>query len=102
MTRAGLSFLISILALLAIGLVVLASASGAYGLYLYNDAWHFIIRQGIWVGVSIAVGVAAYFFDYHKWREMPWLTVLLYLVVCETLLHLRYSYSQPLPPLKIW
>ena len=63
MTRAGLSFLISILALLAIGLVVLASASGAYGLYLYNDAWHFIIRQGIWVGVSIAVGVAAYFFD---------------------------------------
>ena len=81
MTRAGLSFLISILALLAIGLVVLASASGAYGLYLYNDAWHFIIRQGIWVGVSIAVGVAAYFFDYHKWREMPWLTVLLYLVV---------------------
>jgi cell division protein FtsW len=80
-TRAGLSFLISILALLAIGLVVLASASGAYGLYLYNDAWHFIIRQGIWVGVSIAVGVAAYFFDYHKWREMPWLTVLLYLVV---------------------
>ncbi len=81
MTRAGLSFLISILALLAIGLVVLASASGAYGLYLYNDAWHFIVRQGIWVGVSIAVGVAAYFFDYHKWREMPWLTVLLYLVV---------------------
>ena len=81
MTRAGLSFLISILALLAIGLVVLASASGAYGLYLYNDAWHFIIRQGIWVGVSIAVGVAAYFFDYHKWREMQWLTVLLYLVV---------------------
>jgi cell division protein FtsW len=80
-TRAGLSFLISILALLAIGLVVLASASGAYGLYLYNDAWHFIVRQGIWVGVSIAVGVAAYFFDYHKWREMPWLTVLLYLVV---------------------
>ena len=81
MTRAGLSFLISILALLAIGLVVLASASGAYGLYLYNDANHFFVRQVVWVGVSIVVGVAAYFFDYHKWREMPWLTVLLYLVV---------------------
>lgn len=81
MTRAGLSFLLSIVALLAIGLVVLASASGAYGLYLYNDANHFFVRQVVWVGVSIVVGVAAYFFDYHKWREMPWLTVLLYLVV---------------------
>lgn len=81
MTRAGLSFLLSIVALLAIGLVVLASASGAYGLCLYNDANHFFVRQVVWVGVSIVVGVAAYFFDYHKWREMPWLTVLLYLVV---------------------
>ena len=81
MTRAGWSFLLTVLTLLAIGLMVLASASGAYGLRLYNDANHFIVRQVVWVGVSIVVGVAACFCDYHIWREKPWLTVLLYLGV---------------------
>ena len=81
MTRAGWSFLLTVLTLLAIGLMVLASASGAYGLRLYNDANHFIVRQVVWVGVSIVVGVGACFCDYHIWREKPWLTVLLYLGV---------------------
>ena len=81
MTRAGWSFLLTVLTLLAIGLMVLASASGAYGLRLYNDANHFIIRQVVWVGVSVVVGVGACFCDYHIWREKPWLTVLLYLGV---------------------
>ena len=81
MTRAGWSFLVAVLTLLAIGLMVLASASGAYGLRLYNDANHFIVRQVVWVGVSIVVGVGACFCDYHIWCEKPWLTVLLYLGV---------------------
>lgn len=81
MTRAGWSFLVAIIALLATGLMVLASASGAYGLRMYNDPHHFIVRQGVWVVVSVVVGAVACFFDYHKWREKPWLTVLLYLGV---------------------
>lgn len=70
---------ISVLALLAWGFVVLASAGGGNGIRLYNDPSHFIVRQAIWLVVALPFLFAAARFDYHAWRELPWLTIGLYL-----------------------
>lgn len=72
---------ISVLALLAWGFVVLASAGGGNGMRLYSDPNHFIVRQAVWLAVALPFLFAAIRFDYHRWREWPWLTVGLYVVV---------------------
>ena len=45
---------ISVLALLAIGFALLASASGVNGLRLHNDPYHFVFYQALWL-VVVAV-----------------------------------------------
>ena len=72
---------ISVLALLAWGFVVLASAGGGNGMRLYSDPNHFIIHQAVWLLVALPFLFAAIRFDYHKWREWPWLTIGFYIVV---------------------
>ena len=74
---------ISVLALLAIGFTLLASASAVNGLRLHNNAYHFVIHQAIWLFlVAVPAMLAATFFDYHRWRRNVWLTVALYVVIC--------------------
>ena len=55
-------------ALVALGLVVLSSASEANGVRLHADAYYFMKRQGIYLVVGVLVAVCAASFDYHKWR----------------------------------
>lgn len=71
---------IAVSALVAIGFVVLASASCVNGLK-YGSSYYFLVRQLIWLGVAVIALVAAIFFDYHKWRDFPILTILAYLAV---------------------
>ena len=66
---------ISVLALLAIGFVLIASASGANGARLYGDPHHFIVKQAIALVAALGAFAAAWAFDYRKFREYPWLTV---------------------------
>lgn len=68
-------------ALVALGLVVLSSASGANAVRLYGDPLFFMKRQFAYLGIGIliAVGVAA--FDYRRWRDSWMLTALFYGVV---------------------
>lgn len=74
---------ISVLALLAIGFTLLASASAANGLRLHGNAYHFVFHQAIWLfAVALPAMLAATFFDYHRWRRNVWLTVALYVVMC--------------------
>jgi len=61
-------------AIVALGLVVLSSASEANGVRLYNDAYFFMKRQFVYLGVGLVVAVAVAAFDYHKWRDYPILT----------------------------
>jgi len=72
---------ISVLALLAVGLLVLASAGGVNGIRLFKDPYHFLFRQAAWLVVSLVGLFLAAKFDYHRWREYPWMTVLLYVGV---------------------
>lgn len=80
-------------ALVALGLVVLSSASEANAVRLHHgDNLFFMKRQFIYLvgGILIAAGVAL--FDYRRWRENWVLTVLFYGVVFILLL-LVFAYD---------
>jgi len=67
--------------LVALGLVVLSSASEANAVRLHNDAYFFMKRQFAYlvVGLVLASGIAL--FDYRKWRDYEFLTWLFFAVV---------------------
>ena len=56
-------------ALVALGLVVLSSASEANAVRLHNDAYFFMKRQFMYLGAGLAVMALAAWFDYRMWRE---------------------------------
>ena len=77
-----LTFLgITILSLVVVGFVLLASAGEQNGLRLYNNAYFFLTHQAVWLGVAFMFLLVAAFFDYHRWRDWPWLTIAFYVVV---------------------
>ena len=69
------------MALVALGLIVLSSASEANAYRLHGDAYYFIKRQFVYlvVGVLIAIGTAM--FDYRKWRDYEVLTWLAFVAI---------------------
>ncbi len=71
--------------LVALGLVVLSSASEANGIRLHNDAYFFMKRQAAYLVAGILVAVAMALFDYRKWREHVSLTILFYVLVVALL-----------------
>ena len=74
---------LSVLALVAIGFVVLSSAGGPVGLRTPPsfDQYHFVKQQAKWLALSLPLFFVAMFFDYRNWRKYPWLTVAMYAVV---------------------
>ena len=60
--------------IVALGLVVLSSASEETGVRFYHDAFYFLKRQSLYLGAGLALCVIAARFDYHRFKEMPWLT----------------------------
>ena len=74
-------------ALVALGLIVLSSASEANAIRLHNgDPYFFMKRQFAYLGVGIVVAVCAAMFDYRRWRDNAWLAWLMYVVVIALLL----------------
>ncbi len=69
---------LAVLALVAIGFVVLSSAGSPVGYRKYHDFYYFLKQQGRWLAIAMPLFLAAVFFDYRKWREHRWLTVLMY------------------------
>lgn len=72
---------VAVLFLLAIGLVVLAEASSGNGVRIHNDSAYFLVRQGVWLVISVVCMLPAIFVDYHLWRTRPSLTAVVYLAV---------------------
>ena len=74
---------LSVLALVAIGFVVLSSAGGPVGLRTPPsfDQYHFVKQQAKWLMLSLPLLFGAMFFDYRNWRQHPWLAVVLYAAV---------------------
>jgi cell division protein FtsW len=66
---------VTVLLLLAVGIVLVATASGVRAQGLYEDPHHFLVRQLVWLALSAGVGIAASRFDYHWWKEHRNLTI---------------------------
>ncbi len=68
--------------LVALGLVVLSSASEANAIRLHNgDPYYFMKRQFAYLGAGVLIAVCVAFFDYRRWRDSPWLAWLFYATV---------------------
>ena len=80
--------------LVALGLVVLSSASEANAIRLHGgDAYFFIKRQFAYLAAGIVLAVCVSLFDYRRWRDGVWLTWLFYAVVLVLLL-LVFRYKE--------
>lgn len=66
---------------MALGLIVLSSASGANGVRLHGDPYFFMKRQFVYLVAGVVVAVLVALFDYRKWREHWLLTVFFYALV---------------------
>ena len=88
MKKGGLYlFGLVVAALVALGLVVLTSASGSNAARLHNgDVYFFMKRQFGYLVVGFFIALFAALFDYRKWREHWILSVLFYAVVFVLLL----------------
>ena len=81
------SMLIAIVVLLlALGIVMLASASSVKGMASVHDPHFFLKKQLVWLFLSIVVATLVALFDYHWWQKVAWpvgiaATVLLILVL---------------------
>lgn len=74
---------LAVLALVAIGFVVLSSAGGPVGLRTPPsfDQYYFVKQQAKWLVISLPLFFCAMFFDYRNWKKNPWLTIALYVVI---------------------
>jgi len=58
-----------VLVLLALGIVMLASASSVKGNAVYKDSNYFVVRQLVWLAVALAAGAVTASIDYHRWQR---------------------------------
>ena len=72
-------------ALVALGLVVLSSASEANAARLHGNAYYFMERQFAYLVVGVVLATCVSLFDYHKWRDYEFLTWIFFAVVMALL-----------------
>jgi cell division protein FtsW len=58
-----------VLLLLALGIVMLASASSVKGDDVHRNPHYFVTRQLAWLAVAIVAGVVTASVDYHRWER---------------------------------
>lgn len=63
-----------VLLLLALGIVMLASASSVKGADVHTDAAYFLKRQMLFLAVALVAGLIAARIDYHQWKRY-WIPV---------------------------
>lgn len=61
--------MITIAALLIVGLMMIYSATFALGYQLYNEPTYYFTRQLLWTGVGLLVMIAFARIEYHTWRR---------------------------------
>ena len=69
MRKTSSALILSVLGLISIGIVVLASTSSVKGAGSFGDAQYFLKRQLLWLCASCVVAAVAIFFDYHWWQR---------------------------------
>lgn len=63
-------FFFLVLSLLAIGIVMMFSASYAFAYYTTDSSYYFLIRQAIFALVGVAIMIGLSFFDYHHFHRL--------------------------------
>jgi cell division protein FtsW len=61
--------IVIVLALLSLGIVMLASTSNVAGEKVFSDPHHFLKRQLVWLFISLVAAIAFVRFDYHWWQK---------------------------------
>lgn len=74
-------FLITVLALLAFGLVMVFSASTPDSLSNYGNSYHVVVRQAIWALLGIGVMIFVANIDYHRYVKYAFPLVVVTLVL---------------------
>ena len=71
-TRSGmdLTFFILVLALVAIGLVIVFSASYANASYRFDNPYYFVAQQARWAVIGVVLMIVISFFDYHHLHRL--------------------------------
>jgi len=71
-SRGGMDvpLLLTVIALLVFGLVMLYSASWDFSLGAYGDPMQMFTRQATWMGLGIVGAAILTRFDYHRWRKL--------------------------------
>jgi cell division protein FtsW len=65
-----LPLLLSMLAILTFGLVMVFSASWDFSLAVYGDPLRMFTRQLLWLGIGVALAYICSRIDYHAWRRI--------------------------------
>jgi cell division protein FtsW len=80
--------LLTVIALLVFGMVMLYSASWDFSLGAYGDPMKMFTRQALWMGIGILGAAILASFDYHRWRKMalPAMALTILLLVSVLLL----------------
>ena len=73
--------LLTIVALLVFGLVMLYSASWDFSLGAYGDPMQMFTRQVLWMGLGIFSAAFLARFDYHHWRKLVLLAMAITIVL---------------------
>lgn len=80
-----LPLLVTLIALIAFGLVMMFSASWDYSLIQYGSPMYMFERQLMWLGIGCVLAFLLSRFDYHRWRKLiipaMGLTILLLIAV---------------------
>ena len=61
--------LVTVVALVVFGLVMLFSSSWDFFFFFYDDPMYMFNRQLTWLGLGAVIALALAFFDYHYWRK---------------------------------
>ena len=85
---AGILILVA-LALMVLGIVMLASASGIQGSVLFKDPNYFLKRQVAWMFIGLLAAWLASRWDYHYWRTfaVPLLVITVVLLLLVLIPH---------------
>jgi len=78
--------LLTVVALLVFGLVMLYSASWDFSLGAYGDPMKMFTRQATWMGLGIVGATALTLFDYHRWRKLVLLAMALTIILLVSVL----------------
>ena len=61
---------LTVIALLVFGLIMLYSASFDFSFNIYGDSTYMFVRQVRWLALGIVFAVMLSLFDYHNWRKV--------------------------------